>query len=98
MAALSGCALAAFLAAFPVALPPAWLAGLVDWLTGWAGLFTLLLRGDTVLLLAAAGGFAAVRVANHRSGRTAFRLSWRDPFQWAEVLFFGALLVRGLMG
>jgi hypothetical protein len=49
-----------------------------------------------VLLLSAALGFAAVRVANHRSRRTAFRISWRDPFQWAEIVFFGALLLRGL--
>jgi hypothetical protein len=75
---------------------------MMGWLLGglgsWAGLLALLLRRDTVLLLAAAAGFAAVRVANHRSPRTGFRLSWRDPFQWAEVLFFAALLVRGLLG
>ena len=68
----------------------------MNWLGSWAALFTLTLHGDTVLLLAAALGFAVVRVANHRSRRTAFRISWRDPFQWAEIVFFGALLLRGL--
>jgi hypothetical protein len=70
----------------------------MSWLGSWAGLLALTFHSDTVLLLAAATGFAAVRVANHRSARTAFRLSWRDPFQWAEVAFFGALLLRGLWG
>jgi hypothetical protein len=70
----------------------------MDWLGSWAALFTLALAGDRVLLVVAGVGFAAVRVANHRSRRTGFRLSWRDPFQWAEVLFFGALLGRGLLG
>jgi hypothetical protein len=82
----------------PAALPPGVLAAMLDWLGSWASLFTLSLHGDTVLLLAAAAGFAAVRVANHRSPRTGFRLAWRDPFQWAEVAFFGALLARGLLG
>jgi hypothetical protein len=70
----------------------------MSWIASWAGLLTLSLHGDLVLLLVTATGFAAVRVANHRSPRTTFRLSWRDPFQWAEVLFFGALLLRGLLG
>jgi len=69
----------------------------MDWLGSWAALFTLTLHGDRVLALAAAAGFAAVRVANHRSARTSFRFSGRDPFQWAEVAFFGALLLRGLL-
>lgn len=70
----------------------------MNWLGNWAVLLALLFRGDTVLLLTAAVGFAAVRVANHRSSRTVFRVTWRDPFQWAEVVFFGALLLRGLLG
>jgi hypothetical protein len=70
----------------------------VDWLGSWAGLLTLWLAGDRVLLLAAALGFAAVRVAAHRSPRTDFRIRWADPFQWAEVAFFAVLLVRGLRG
>lgn len=70
----------------------------MGWLGSWAGLLALTFHGDTVLLLAAAAGFAAVRVANHRSARTTFRLRWADPFQWAEVLFFAVLLVRGLWG
>ncbi len=64
---------------------------------GWAGLLALWLEGDTLLLLCAGLGFAWVRVAAHRSRRTPFRLHWRDPFQWAEVVFFGVLLGRGLL-
>lgn len=74
------------------------MGGLLDWAGSWAGLAALTFHGDTLLLLAAAGGFAAVRVANHRSRRTGFRFSARDPFQWAELAFFTALLVRGLLG
>lgn len=65
-------------------------------LDGWAGALSLGLFGDRLLLLAAAAGFTAVRVASHRSRRTGFRLSLRDPFQWAEVAFFFVLLGRGL--
>ena len=68
------------------------------WLGSWAWLLALTVHGNALLLLGAAAGFAAVRVANHRSARPRFRLSWRDPVQWAEVAFFGALLLRGLLG
>lgn len=68
----------------------------MGWLGSWAAAFTLTFHGDTVLLLTAAAGFAAVRVANHRSARTGFRLSVRDPFQWIEVVFFAVLLAKGL--
>jgi len=46
---------------------------------GWARL---------AALLGVALGFAAVRVAAHRSPRSTFRLNRRDPFQWAELGFF----------
>ena len=70
---------------------------LLDLFSGWGGFFTLAFHGETLLLLCAGSGFAAVRVANHRSRRTSFRLNARDPFQWGELLFFGTLLVKGLL-
>jgi hypothetical protein len=74
------------------------MGALADLIAGWAGFFALTFHGGTVLALFAAAGFTAVRVANHRSRRTAFRLSLLDPFQWGELLFFGVLLVKGLWG
>jgi len=68
----------------------------LDWITGWAGFFALTFHADTLLLLCAGIGFAAVRVANHRSRGTSFRIDARDPFQWAELAFFTVLLARGL--
>ena len=74
------------------------MSGLWSLLSGWAGFFSLSLHGETLLVLFAAAGFTAVRVAAHRSRRSSFHLSLRDPFQWAEAAFFSLVLLKGLAG
>ena len=65
----------------------------IDLLSGWGGFFTLLFRGDVVLMIVAGVGFAMVMVA---AMRARIHMATRRFVMVVSTVIFGLILAYAL--